>query len=82
MSVRAVFTAPEPHTCPMARWGANTKDEYPYGSILLCEDCGTYWVRKNTYELWVEYWHPVKWWEFRERRLIRKWEWDAEHGGA
>lgn len=69
-----IYTAPVPHICEMANWGR--KERHPYGSIIKCSECSTYWVRKNSYEHWVEYWHPVKWWEFKERRIIKKWEAD------
>lgn len=67
--VTTIYDPPEPHACPILHWG---RTDHTYGTIVRCE-CGQYWVRKNSYDYWVEYWQRVKWWHRKERKLIRKW---------
>lgn len=63
-----IHQAERPHGCEMVTW----RDTMPVGSVVRCDICGMYWLRRTTYVYWVEHWHPVGWWNFAARRRIRE----------
>ena len=62
-----VYLPPVEHRCDPPE-----RRETRRGSIWRCDDCGRYLHFTYTDESWGPVWTPVRWWNFRERKAIKR----------
>lgn len=67
-SVEVVYSPDTGHSCHLP------DDWPPLGTIAQCLTCCRYWTFGYTEYSWGPVWHRVRWWHFRARRIIRRWE--------